>query len=186
MLALEEELKNLNIIINGLQSILNDESKLMDAIKGELRRIKREYGRERKTTIVEEVSEIKIDTTMMIPKEDVIVVITNEGYVKRVSNKSYQASKDEEPLLKEGDYVIGLYELSTLDTILLFTSLGNYLYLPVHEIFDTKWKELGKHISNIIPLKENEFIIGSIPVTDFDKEVYITTFTERGMVKEHY
>ena len=184
VIALEEELKNLNIIISGLKAILSDEEKLLDAIKNELRRIKREYGKPRRTEIVEEVSEIKIDNTMMIPKEDVVVVITKDGYVRRVSNKSYQASKDDIPMLKEGDYITGLYELTTLDTVLLFTNLGNYLFLPVYEILDTKWKELGKHISNIIPLKENESIIGSFPVTDFDKEIFITTFTEQGMIKK--
>ena len=183
VLALEEELKNLNIIISGLVAILSDELKLKEVIKGELKRIKREYAILRKTEIVHEITEIKIDSTMMIPKEDVIVVITSEGYVKRVSNRSYAQSKDEEQTLKEGDYVIGLYELNTLDTILLFTSLGNYLFLPVHEIFISGWKEMGKHISNIIPLKENEVIVGSIPVTDFDKEIYVTTFTSLGMVK---
>ncbi len=184
VIALEEELKNLNIIISGLKAILSDEEKLLDAIKNELRRIKREYGKPRRTQIVEEVSEIKIDNTMMISKEDVVVVITKDGYVRRVSNKSYQASKDDIPMLKEGDYITGLYELTTLDTVLLFTNLGNYLFLPVYEILDTKWKELGKHISNIIPLKENESIIGNFPVTDFDKEIFITTFTEQGMIKK--
>lgn len=183
VLSLEEELKNLNIIIQGLIGILSDETKLLDVIKSELRRIKREYGSPRKTDVVEEVTEIKIDNTMMISKEDVIVIVTNDGYVRRVPTKSYTLLKEEPPTLKEGDYVIGLYELNTLDTVLIFTNLGNYLYLPVHEIIDTKWKELGKHISNTIPLKENEYIVGSMPVTDFEKEIYITTFTELGMIK---
>jgi topoisomerase-4 subunit A len=183
VVALEEELKNLTIIINGLNAILTEESKLLDAIKNELRRIKREYGTPRKTQIVEEYSEIKIDTTLMIQKEDVVVVVTKDGYVKRVSYKSYSASKEEETSLKEGDYVIGIYEMNTLNTILLFTSLGNYLYLPVYEVPDMKWKELGKHISNIIPLKEGENIVGSMPVYDFNKEIYVTTFTNLGMIK---
>ena len=180
---LETEMKNLGIIINTLRGILNDEEKLKAYMKDELRKIRNEYGTDRKTEIRSEITEINIDPTMMIPKEDVVAVVTKDGYVKRVSLRSYTSSKDEETLVKEGDYVIGSYEVNTLDTLLLFTNLGNYLYLPVHEIPDAKWKELGKHISNIIPLKEGEELICSMPVYDFEKEIYITTFTKNGMIK---
>ena len=180
---LEEEMKNLNIIINTIMEILSDENKLKTVMKDELRKMRNEYGTPRKTEIRDEITEIKIDTTLMIPKEDVIVVCSKDGYVKRVSNRSYQASKEENTLLKEGDYTIGIYEMNTLDTLLLFTDMGNYLYVPVHEIPDTKWRELGKHISNIIPLKEGEQIVTSMPVYDFDKDINITTFTKLGMIK---
>ena len=180
---LEEEMKNLGIIINTLRGILNDEEKLKGFMKDELKKIKKEYATDRKTEIKDEITEINIDKEALIPKEDVIVVVTKEGYVKRVSLRSYSSSKDEDTLLKDGDYVIGMYEASTIDTVLLFTNLGNYLYVPVYELPDSKWKELGKHISNIIPLKEGEEIISSMPVYSFDKEVYITTFTKMGMIK---
>ena len=180
---LEEEMKNLNIIINTLRSILNDEEKLKNFMKDELRKIKKEYAVDRKTEIREEITEININPEELIVKEDVIVVITKDGYVKRVSNRSYSSSNNEDTLVKDGDYVIGLYELNTIDTVLLFTNLGNYLYVPVHTLPDVKWKELGKHISNLIPLKEEEEIISSMPVNDFNKEIYITTFTKNGMVK---
>ncbi len=181
--SLENELKNLNIIIKGLKLILSDESKLLSVIKDELRKIKSEYNTPRLTEIKEEISEIKIDTTLMVQKEDVIVVVTNDGYVKRVSNRSYQASNEEETLLKENDYVIGFYEMNTLDTLLIFTDLGNYLYIPVHELPDMKWKELGKHISNIITIKPEENVVCSMPVNDFDSDIDITIFTKLGMIK---
>ena len=182
VVELEDEMKRLQTIINGLEAILSDENKLKSVMKEELRNIKKEYGTERKTIIEEEVSEIKIDTTEMIQKEDCIVVITNEGYVKRVSKRSFE-SNDTETTVKVGDYPIGIYEMNTLDVLLLFTNLGNYLYVPVHLIPDLKWKDLGKHVSNIIKLSSDENIIGSIPVYDFDKEEYITMFTRNGMVK---
>ena len=180
---LEEELKNLNLIINTILQILSDDEKLRKVMKDELKKIKEEYGIDRRSEIKEEITELKIDETLMLPKEDVIVVVTNDGYIKRVSNRSYQATKEDETGLKELDYVTGLYELNTIDTLLLFTDMGNYLYLPVYEIPDMKWKELGKHISNIIPLKAEEKIVSSIPVYDFDANIYITTFTKLGMVK---
>ena len=120
----------------------------------------------------------------MIPKEECIVVITKEVYVKSVSLRSYGASEGEDTSLKEGDYVIGLYQMNTMDTLLLFTDLGNYLYAPIHELPDLKWKELGKHISNIIQIKADENIIASIPVTDFEAKINIALFTKEGMVKQ--
>ena len=178
-----EENKRLQLIIKGLEEILNDENKLKNVMKEELRKIKKEYSIPRKTEIKDEITEIKIDPIKMIPKEDCIVVVTNEGYVKRVSPRSYNASEKETTMLKDGDYVIGLYNLNTLDTVLLFTNLGNYLYLPVIEIPELKWGDLGKHISNIITTTAGENIIGSIPVTNFDDEQVITTFTKNGMIK---
>ena len=177
-----ERKDNLKLMIDFLESILNDENKLKNVMKDELKSIKKEYATPRKTSIEDEVSEIRIDTTSMISKEDCVVVVTKQGYVKRVSLRSFKAS-EEETLVKENDYLIGLYQMNTLDTLLLFTDLGNYLYVPVYEIPDLKWKELGKHISNIIKISSDESIIKSIPVYDFNKEVYITLFSKHGLVK---
>ena len=182
VVALEEERAKLKQIIEFLNLVLSNEKILFKQMKKELLDIKKEYATERKTAIKDEVSEIKIDAIDMIQKEDVIVTITKEGYVKRTSKKSFASSNIEDINLKENDYVLGLYELNTLDTVLLFTNLGNYLYVPVHELPDLKWKDLGKHISNIINIKAEEQIIGCIPVTNFDKGI-ITIFTKNGMIK---
>ena len=179
---LEEELAKLKALVSELKEILENEDKLKSVMKEELRRVKKEYATPRITEIKEEITEIKIDTTVMIPKEDVIVQVTKDGYIKRTSKRSYQAS-NEEGQLKDNDYVLGLYELNTLDTILLFTNIGNYLYVPVHAIPDIKWKDIGKHISNIINLEENEEIIDCIPVTNFNDKVDITIATRNGMIK---
>ena len=179
---LEKELASLTVTVTGLEEILASEDKLKIVIKEELRRVKKEYAVNRKTEIKDEITEIKIDTTVMIPKEDVLVMVTKDGYIKRTSWRSYQASQ-EEATLKDNDYILGLYELNTLDTLLLFTNLGNYLYVPVHTIYDMKWKEMGKHISNLIKLEENEEVISVIPVTDFNTNKDITIATKNGMIK---
>lgn len=181
----EEEMKNLSDKIKEYELILSDEEELKKVIKDELRKIKKEFGAPRKTKIEDEITEIKIDLKEMIPKEDVIVVVTKEGYVKRVSKKSYKAAENDETLVKENDYVIGLFEQNTLDTLLLFTNKGNYLYIPVHTLPELKWKELGKHVSNIVPISQDEQIIKALPVKDFNnKEIII--FTKLGMVKKSY
>jgi len=179
---LEEELASLKALIEELKTVLEQEDVLKSIIKKELREIKKEYSLPRMTVIFDEVPEIKLDTIQMIPKEDVLVVVTHDGYVKRVSMRSYSAANDNTGL-KQEDYVLSMYEMSTLDTLLLFTNNGDYLYVPVHELPDCKWKDLGKHISNIIPLKPSSKIIAGIPVYDFAKEQFITTFTKQGMVK---
>ena len=176
MQRLEEEIKEYELI-------LSSDAELKKVIKEELRKIKKEFSSPRKTQIKEEITEIKIDATAMIPKEDVVVVVTNEGYVKRVSKKSYGSSDGDETLLKENDYVSGLYEQNTLDTLLMFTNKGNYLFIPVHELPESKWKDLGKHVSNIVPIGQDEKIIKSIPVSNFDKRE-IVIFTKNGMVKK--
>ncbi len=176
---LEEKHKSLLAVIASLEEILGNEDKLKSVMKDELRAIKKEYATPRLTTIVDEVTEIKIDSDAMIPREDCIVVITHDGYVKRVSLRSYD--EKDSTLVKDGDYVIGLYKINTINTVLLFTDLGNYLYLPVYEIPECKWKELGKHVSNIIKLEPNENIIKSIPVYDFDG--IVTMVSKNGMIK---
>ncbi len=181
--VLEEEQRNLNLIIEALSKIINEEDELKRVMKDELRLIKKEYATPRKTVITNEEATIKIDEKAMIPNEEVVVLITKDGYVKRTSMRGYNANNDD-PLLKEGDYVVGLFKQRTIDTLLVFTNLGNYLFLPVHEIPDIKWKMLGKHISNIIKLSENEEIISAIPISDFNKNIDISLISKNGMIKK--
>ena len=183
VVELEEEMAKLKKIIEGLNSILGDEDVLKSVMKKELRDVKKNYGLERMTDIKEDITEIKIDTSVMIPKEDVIVMMTKDGYIKRTSSRSYQASNKDDVTLKENDYVIGLYEMSTLDTLLVFTSLGNYLYIPVHTIFDIKWKDIGKHVSNLVPIEEDEKIVSTIPIYSFEDNKNIIVVSKNGMIK---
>lgn len=180
VVSLEEEMENLRKLIEGLKAILSDEEALKYVMKKELKIIKKEYAIPRKTEIVDEITEIKLDIQSMIPKENVCIIVTNEGYIKRVSTKSYSQS-DGETLLKPGDYVTNIFETTTLDNLILFTNLGNYLFIPVHKVFEAKWKDLGKHISNIIPLQESEKVINAFML---ENAKVLTLFTKNGMVKK--
>lgn len=179
----ENEMKALEELVKEYELILSDENELKKVMKEELRAVKKEFAVPRKTIIKDEITEIKIDMSAMIPKEDVIVAVSSEGYVKRVSKKSYAASDGEATLVKEDDFVIGLFEQNTLDTLLLFTNKGNYLYIPVHTLPELKWKELGKHVSNIVPITQDEKVIKAIPISKFDDREIIT-FTKNGMTKK--
>lgn len=180
---LMEKLENLKKIIENLQAILNDESKLKAVIKEELRRIKKEYGVPRKTEIKAEVSDLKIDEKELINKEDVILILTNDGYLKRVSLKSHN-SNDGETALKPGDYVVGYMQTNTLNKLCIFTSLGNYLYIPIHEIPACKWKDLGKHISNIVTMYPDDKVVNVYVINESITNPTITFFTKNGMVKQ--
>ncbi len=182
VVALEQEMANLEKIISGLTNILGSEEVLKSVMKKDLKDVKKSYPTPRVTEIKEEITELKIDTTAMIPKEDAIVMVTHDGYIKRTSKRSYSSSNDESTL-KENDYIIGLYEMNTLDTVLIFTSHGNYLHIPVHMIPDLKWKDMPKHVSNLIPTSETEDIIGVLPAYDFSSDVNVILATQHGMVK---
>ena len=179
VLELQEEMQKLAKLIEGLKAILTDEEVLKYVMKKELKLIKKEYETPRKTKIEEEIAEIKIDAREMIPKENVVIVVTNEGYVKRVSSKSYAAST-EDTTLKPGDFITGLYECTTLDTLVIFTSLGNYLYIPVYKIPEIKWKELGKHVNNIIMMSTGEEVVASFI---YNKEDTYVLASKNGMIK---
>ena len=179
VLELQEEMNKLAKLIEGLKAIINDEEVLKYVMKKELKLIKKEYETPRKTKIEEQIEEIKIDAREMIPKENIVVVVTNEGYVKRVSSKSY-AQSTEDTTLKPGDFITGLYECTTLDTLVAFTNLGNYLYIPTYKIPEVKWKELGKHINNVIMMSTGEEVISSFI---FNKEDTYILASKNGMIK---
>lgn len=181
IVVLEEECEKLKGLIEECNKILESENELKNVMKSELREVKKNYAVPRKTEIRDEIVDIKVDAKEMIPDENVVVVVTNDGYVKRVSTKSFKSS-DEETTLKPGDYVTAKYLTSTRSNLLLFTNLGNYLFVPVHILPETKWKDLGKHISNTIIIKENEKIVASLIMKDLDKNV--TLFTKNGLVKQ--
>lgn len=180
IVAIEQEMKELEKNIYLWTQILNNEEALKHVMKTELKIIKKEYGNPRRTEIRDEVTEIKLDMKSMIPKENVLVVVTNEGYVKRVSLKSYASSNGEETTLKPGDYVTGMYQTTTLDSLIIFTNLGNYLFIPVHKIPEVKWKELGKHINNVVMLQTDEKVVASCL---FDSKKKLVTVTKHGMIK---
>ncbi len=181
--VLKSELENLNKIISFLEEILRDEETLKKVIKTEMKNIKKEYSEDRKTIIKDEITEIKIDEESMISNEEFIVIISNDGYIKKVSVKSYNMSESEETGLKEGDYVNGIYKINNLKTILIFTNNGNYLYIPVHKIPEAKYKDIGKHINTIAKVSDGEKIIKSVAINDFNNDDIITIFTKNGMVK---
>ncbi len=185
---LQNEKLDLNEQIATFLSILKSEKTLLQVMKSELRDLKKKYATPRLTQIQAEIEEIKIETEVLVTEEEVYVVATKQGYYKRVSPRSFASSAPEENGMREGDEVILCQKASTLDNLILFTSKGNYLHLPVHEIPEAKWKDVGNHLSQSISLGSNEVILtGFIKTKDSDdshKDWTVVFFTKEGLVKQ--
>ncbi|WP_227936324.1 DNA topoisomerase IV subunit A [Alkalihalobacillus deserti] len=182
--TLEEEAAELERRIHELEAILESEKKLITVIKKNLQTIKKDFVDPRRTIIKEEIEEIKINMDVLIASEDVMVTVTKEGYVKRTSIRSYGASNGENAGMKEGDYLLGHFEINTTETLLLFTKLGNYLYIPVHQLPDIRWKDNGQHVANLVSgIERGDEIIKALPVKEFKEEESLLFITKNGMAK---
>ena len=184
IVALREEFAQLVNEMEMLRTILESETVLKSVLIKELKEIKKEYADPRRSEIQEEVEEIVIDKTAMIPNERVMITVSRDGYVKRVSLRSYSASDNAMTGLKEGDLLVGQLEVDTLDTLLLFTSKGNYAYLPVYQIDEAKWKDIGSHLNKYVSIDGDDKIINAILVKNFSSYAWIVTVSRRGQVKK--
>ena len=184
IMDLREEFAHLVNQIEETKAIIENEKILKSVISKELRTVKETYGDDRKTKIEDQVSEIVIDRTSMIQSEKVVVTVSRDGYVKRVSMRSFTASEGTVTGKKEGDELIGSIPCDTLDTLLLFTSKGNYAYLPVWQIEEAKWKDNGMHLNKVIRIDGDDKIQNVILVNNFDTYAWIVTIASNGLIKK--
>ncbi|GGA27866.1 DNA topoisomerase IV subunit A [Psychrobacillus lasiicapitis] len=180
---LQKEEESLNALVKELENILAKESVLMKVIKKELLVVRKKFAEPRKSTIEEEIEEIKVTLDVLIPSEEVIVTVTKDGYIKRTSVRSFTASNGQDFAIKESDYLLYQDSINTQHHLLLFTSKGNYIYQPIHELPDIRWKDLGQHISSIVPLDTNETIINAIGIDSFEQDLCVLTATKDGQIK---
>ncbi|HDZ8695596.1 TPA: DNA topoisomerase IV subunit A [Staphylococcus aureus] len=184
IVALEGEHKELEALIKQLRHILDNHDALLNVIKEELNEIKKKFKSERLSLIEAEIEEIKIDKEVMVPSEEVILSMTRHGYIKRTSIRSFNASGVEDIGLKDGDSLIKHQEVNTQDTVLVFTNKGRYLFIPVHKLADIRWKELGQHVSQIVPIEEDEVVINVFNEKDFNTDAFYVFATQNGMIKK--
>lgn len=183
IISLENERNELNTLIQTLSDILNSDQVLRKVIIDELKQIKKQYPSPRLTQIKDEVQEVTINEEAMILPEDIYVSVTRDGYIKRISQRSYKASENTPFGKKDEDAMIDLHFANTLDKLLVFTDKGNYMYIPLHKLEEFKWKELGKHISYLIKVSPDEKIIGSVLIKSFDLPLYVVFATRFGQMK---
>lgn len=181
---LMEEHETLLQEIEQLQNILNSDKLLKRVIISELKEVKKAFPTNRLTKIEDEIEEIVIDKVQMIANERVMFTLSQDGYAKKVSLRSYSASSDTMTGLKEGDRLIGDCELNTLDQVLFFTSKGTYGYTPVYEVEEGKWKDIGTHINNVIRISGEEKITNAFVLPTFQTHAYMITVSKYGMIKK--
>jgi topoisomerase-4 subunit A len=179
---MRKESNDLSKTISRLERILSNEIELEKAVVEELEEILNKYPVERKTEISGQIQKVEIDEQELIENENVIFVISKDGYIKRSSLKSYSASQSETGL-KEGDMVLKKTEVNTRNTLLFFTNFGNFINLPVYKIPDLKWKDMGDYIGNYAQLIDKERVIDYLVINDFDESKDVLVANQEGQIK---
>lgn len=184
ILELQDEHQKLKDLVENLKQILSDEKVLLKTIKNELRATLKEVSTPRKSVIEAEVEDLKIEVEELIAKEDVVVIVTNDGYIKRLSMRAHNSlAENERTKLKEDDFIVGEFNITTVDTLLMFTNLGNYIYLPVHKIPECRHRDLGYNVSTLVSIEINEKVIYTVPISNFEEERYLLFTTRNGLTK---
>lgn len=182
--ALQNEAEDLERKIVEYTKILNNGKELDKVIKKELKAIDKKYGTPRLTEIRAEIEELKIDTEVMVAQEDVMLLVSRDGYVKRSSLRSFKASDESDNGLKEEDVVVLMKVANTLDHLLMFTNKGNVIYRPIHDIVDSRWKDTGEHLSQTVGLSDDERVIEAFTFDSLEKEGAFVFATKEGMIKQ--
>lgn len=178
---LEEEM-HLSRLIKAITETLESKAKLRNMLIRGYDKLIKEFGEDRKTEVVMEAENWDVAKTDIIKEEDVVVGISKGGYIKRSSTRSFNST--DVGGLVEGDEEIFSGQGTTKNVLMVFTNKANYMYIPIHEIEDMKWKDTGKHIANYgANLAEDEYILEAFIITDEDKERNIVIAKTNGQVK---
>lgn len=182
--ALQAEQADLTGQVKQFQQILNDKQTLNQQIIKELKQVKHDFGDPRRTEISEASAQIKINEKSLIADEDVRVLVSRNGYLKRSSLRSYASTADQENGLPDGDEVVFEKTVSTLTNLYLFTDYGNLIYRPVHELTESKWKETGQHLSQELGLQSDEHIIRVFELPKLKAAANFVFATTDGYIKQ--
>ena len=177
-----KEKKQLEADIEELKAILADPNKLNRVLVKDLKAIANKYGDERRTQIIEKGETKPIDKRELIAKEDVMVAVTYDGYLKRSSIKSFRSS-DSLPGVKESDCLICTGLANTTDYVVCFTNKGNYIVVPVHKLTENRWKDEGTHINDFTILGQGEKLIKAFIIKELRKDLYFAILSKVGQIK---
>ncbi|HFD4712657.1 TPA: DNA topoisomerase IV subunit A [Streptococcus pyogenes] len=183
IVTLQNEENDLRDLITTLSAIIGDEATMYNIMKRELREVKKKFANPRLSELQAESQIIEIDTASLIAEEETFVSVTRGGYLKRTSPRSFNASSLEEVGKRDDDELIFVKQAKTTEHLLLFTTLGNVIYRPIHELTDLRWKDIGEHLSQTISnfATEEEILYADI-VTSFDQGLYVAV-TQNGFIK---
>lgn len=178
------EQDKLNKLAEKYRKLLSDRKTLEKEIIKELSAVKKEFSNPRRTQISQESAKVEIDEKALVADEQVRVLISRDGYLKRSSIRSYQSTDDSDNGLPDGDKVVYENTISTLSNLYLFTNRGNVIYRPVHELVEAKWKETGQHLSQEIGLDNDEKIIRVFVLDKLSANINFLLATNDGYIKQ--
>ena len=181
---LENEAATLKKAIAKYEKILSDPKELDKVIRQELQTIAKKYASPRKTKIQAKIASLKIETEVLVAQEDVIIQISREGYVKRSSLRSFNASDANDNGLREDDEPVLQTAVNTLDHLFIFTNKGNVIYRPVHEITEARFKDTGEHLSQTVGLDVDERVIFAKVFKSLDEPGNFVFATKEGFIKQ--
>lgn len=183
IVTLQNEENDLRELITTLSAIISDEATMYNVMKRELREVKKKFANPRLSELQAESQTIEIDIASLIAEEETFVSVTRGGYLKRTSPRSFNASSLEEVGKRDDDDLIFVKQAKTTEHLLLFTTLGNVIYRPIHELTDLRWKDIGEHLSQTISnFATDEEILYADIVTSFDQGLYLAV-TQNGFTK---
>lgn len=180
--ALQQEADELAKQIARYEKVLGSPKELDRVIKRELTAVAKKYGTPRLTEIQDKIQSLTVKTEVTVAKEDVQLLVSRTGYVKRSSLRSYKASGDENGL-KDDDYPVLEQTVNTLGHLFIFTNKGNVIYRPVHEVLETRWKETGEHLSQSVGLDADEVVIQALCFPDLKQSGQFVFATRNGLIK---
>lgn len=184
VVVLQEEEAELREKIAMLAAIIGDERTMYNLMKKELREVKKKFATPRLSSLEDTAKAIEIDTASLIAEEDTYVSVTKAGYIKRTSPRSFAASTLEEIGKRDDDRLIFVQSAKTTQHLLMFTSLGNVIYRPIHELADIRWKDIGEHLSQTITnFETNEEILYVEVLDQFDDATTYFAATRLGQIK---
>lgn len=184
VVVLQEEEAELREKITMLAAIIGDERTMYNLMKKELREVKKKFATPRLSSLEDTAKAIEIDTASLIAEEDTYVSVTKAGYIKRTSPRSFAASTLEEIGKRDDDRLIFVQSAKTTQHLLMFTSLGNVIYRPIHELADIRWKDIGEHLSQTITnFETNEEILYVEVLDQFDDATTYFAVTRLGQIK---
>ncbi len=184
VVVLQEEEAELREKIAMLAAIIGDERTMYNLMKKELREVKKKFATPRLSTLEDTAKVIEIDTASLIAEEDTYVSVTKAGYIKRTSPRSFSASTLEEIGKRDDDRLLFVQSVKTTQHLLIFTTLGNVIYRPIHELADIRWKDIGEHLSqSITNFETNEEVLYVDVVDQFDDATTYFAATRLGQIK---
>ncbi len=184
IVSLKEEFKKLSLDLASLKNIIENKDVLNSVMIQEFNDMIAEFDVKRRSVIENEISDLEIDHLSLITSEEMMLSLSHEGYIKKVSLRSYNSSRQNEITLNDEDRPILLGQVNTLDQVVFITNKARYGHLLVHDIEEARWRDMGSHLNQYVKLEPNEKVISAFMVNDFDTHMFVLTVSSNGLIKK--